>query len=143
MFHCIINTISSVAAIGKELKEVGILHTGIGPDPVKKDIPFNTFEKDPEVGAVIVGFDEHFSYLKMLKAASYLNDPSVHFIGTNTDERFPADDHIIVPGIYDTVLLTFLYISHLYSNRGVHFYRYWKFGEMYRDLRRKKSCDNG
>ncbi|XP_076249469.1 glycerol-3-phosphate phosphatase-like [Calliopsis andreniformis] len=85
-------------AIGKELKEVGISYTGVGPDPVTKNVPYNVFNKDPEIGAVVVGFDEHFSYPKMVKAASYLNDPAVHFIGTNTDERFPVSDSIIVPG---------------------------------------------
>lgn len=34
----------------------------------------------------------------MVKAATYLNDPNVHFIGTNTDERFPLEQSIVVPG---------------------------------------------
>ncbi|XP_076664749.1 glycerol-3-phosphate phosphatase-like isoform X2 [Andrena cerasifolii] len=86
-------------AIGKELSKVGISHTGVGPDPITPDVPFTTFTKDPEVGAVIVGFDQHFSYPKMVKAASYLNDSNIHFIGTNKDERFPADsDNIVIPG---------------------------------------------
>ena len=86
-------------AIGKELAKVGISHIGVGPDPINPDVPFTAFTKDPEVGAVIVGFDQHFSYPKMMKAASYLNDSNIHFIGTNTDERFPANSHdIVIPG---------------------------------------------
>lgn len=101
-FHHIINIIIFAVAIGKELAKVGISHTGVGPDPINPDVPFTTFIKDPEVGAVIVGFDQHFSYPKMVKAASYLNDSNVHFIGTNTDERFPGGSNdIIIPGIYN------------------------------------------
>ncbi|CAK9805449.1 Glycerol-3-phosphate phosphatase [Anthophora plagiata] len=85
-------------AIAKELQEVGISNIGVGPDTIKKYVPYNKFNKDPDVGAVIVGFDEHFSYPKMVKAASYLNDSNVHFIATNTDERFPIDNNVVIPG---------------------------------------------
>ncbi|XP_046748805.1 uncharacterized protein LOC124412727 [Diprion similis] len=84
--------------VSKELEQVGIDHCGVGPDTIKPGVPYKTFERDPDVGAVIVGFDEHFSYPKLLKAASYLSDENVHFVGTNTDERFPMDGNIVVPG---------------------------------------------
>ena len=81
----------------KELDKVGIPHCGVGPDLMGKDISTLKIEKDPDVGAVIVGYDEHFSYPKMVKAASYLADHDVHFIGTNTDERILTADNLVIP----------------------------------------------
>ncbi|EZA62560.1 hypothetical protein DMN91_006097 [Ooceraea biroi] len=85
-------------AIATELEQVGISCCGVGPDVAKQNTSYSSFKKDPEVGAVIVGFDEHFSYPKMVKAATYLRDKNVHFIGTNTDERFPVSNHVVIPG---------------------------------------------
>lgn len=85
--------------VGDELKAVGIRHIGIGPDHVKPDFKsMKTTDLDPEVGAVIVGFDEHISYPKLMKAASYLSSEDCLFIATNTDERFPRGGSIVVPG---------------------------------------------
>ncbi|XP_050675096.1 glycerol-3-phosphate phosphatase isoform X1 [Leptidea sinapis] len=85
--------------IGDELKAVGIRHIGIGPDPVKPDFKSMTqADLDSEVGAVVVGFDEHVSYPKFMKAASYLSNDECLFVATNTDERFPKSSTIIVPG---------------------------------------------
>ncbi|XP_052872872.1 glycerol-3-phosphate phosphatase-like [Anopheles cruzii] len=85
--------------ITKELDAVGIRHIGVGPDTLTGTLAdtVSQFVPDPNVGAVIVGFDEHFSFVKMMKAASYLNDPDVLYIATNTDERFPTPNRVI-PG---------------------------------------------
>lgn len=81
------------------MDKVGIRHCGLGPDPFDKNTPLTQFVKDPEVGAVIVAYDEHFSYPKMLKAATYLANEKIHFIGTNTDESFPMrSKDIVAPG---------------------------------------------
>lgn len=88
----------STAGVAKELDNVGIRHTDPGPDVTTKiENLFAEFKPDPDIGAVVVGFDEHLSFPKMYKAATYLADPNCIFIGTNTDERFPSTTGV-VPG---------------------------------------------
>jgi phosphoglycolate phosphatase len=75
------------------------LYSYLQPDPMKSSISqlVNDVKLDADVGAVVVGFDEHFSLPKMMKAATYLEREGSLFIATNTDERFPTDTHIM-PG---------------------------------------------
>lgn len=49
------------AGIAKELDYVGIENFGVGPDVLNSPVNsiLNDKLKDPDVGAVIVGFDEH------------------------------------------------------------------------------------
>ncbi|XP_076646399.1 glycerol-3-phosphate phosphatase [Halictus rubicundus] len=86
--------------IAKELEAVGIKHCGIGPDCMDGDeveMVIN-FKPDPEVGAVVVGFDKDFSFPKLMKTATYLQDPDVHFIGTNIDTERPSPNTNRFPG---------------------------------------------
>lgn len=88
------------SGIGKELDKLGIAHEGIGPDPLLgnlQNLVHDEYEPNADIGAVIVGFDEHFSFPKLFKAASYLDNPDCIFIATNTDERFPIAGKVI-PG---------------------------------------------
>jgi phosphoglycolate phosphatase len=87
--------------ITEELDAVGIKHLDVGPDPMCSDMTTllkNEVQLDKDVGAVVVGFDEHFSFPKIVKAASYLKQPDCVFIGTNTDEILPTEFPLAVPG---------------------------------------------
>ncbi|XP_034253073.1 glycerol-3-phosphate phosphatase isoform X1 [Thrips palmi] len=85
--------------ITQEMDMAGIKHTDIGPDHMPSSLPQLISQKlDPEVKAVVVGFDEHFSYPKMLKAASYLARKDCLFVATNTDEQFPMNTELVIPG---------------------------------------------
>lgn len=86
--------------ITKELDAVGIKHNKVGPDTMPgslADYISKHLQLDDNVGAVMVGFDEHFSFPKMTQAASYLSNPDCLFIATNTDERFPMPN-MVIPG---------------------------------------------
>lgn len=86
-------------ALGKELDRVGIKHIGIGPDLMQTTfgkLRDEGFDKDRDIGAVVVGFDEHISYPKMVKGGTHLNEPGCLFIATNTDERGILP-HIVMP----------------------------------------------
>ncbi|XP_076031283.1 glycerol-3-phosphate phosphatase isoform X3 [Oratosquilla oratoria] len=89
------------SGITRELDNVNIKHTEVGPDPCPENVISlrDSIHLDPEVGAVVVGFDGHFSFPKIMRASSYLANPDVLFIATNTDERFPVSNmNLVFPG---------------------------------------------
>ncbi|CAL4153104.1 unnamed protein product [Meganyctiphanes norvegica] len=76
-----------------ELDDVGIPHSTIGPDVIKNELyevgPAVQEELDSDVGAVVVGFDFHFSFPKIIKASTYINsNPSCLFLALAGDENF-------------------------------------------------------
>ncbi|XP_014088447.2 glycerol-3-phosphate phosphatase [Bactrocera oleae] len=86
------------AGITDELKAVGIKHTEVGPDVMTGRLTAyiqSGLRKETDIGAVVVGFDVHFSFCKMIKASVYLSDPKCLFIATNMDERFPITGMVI------------------------------------------------
>jgi len=88
-------------AIACELDALNIRHFGVGEDYLKTSVPtfVENIKLEPDVGAVLVGFDEHLSYPKLFRAASYLKDQSVLFVATNTDESFPVPGtDLVMPG---------------------------------------------
>lgn len=85
--------------LAQEFDALGIKHIGIGPDDfvVENMKSVAKIDMDPEVNCVVVGFDRHFNYPKIARAAGYAQRPGCHFIGTNTDSGLPMGDRVI-PG---------------------------------------------
>jgi ribonucleotide monophosphatase NagD (HAD superfamily) len=44
---------------------------------------FNAYKMDPEVGAVLVGLDQNFTYTSLAIASLYINNGKRKFICTN------------------------------------------------------------
>ena len=90
-------------AIGKELDEVGIKNIGCGEDPTPErwydpNIAKHVVDAmSDDVGCVIVGLTYDISYLKLIKAISYLSRPDVIFLGTHMDTTFQISKGYIVP----------------------------------------------
>lgn len=83
----------------KELTAAGL--EVLGPGDHTKAFSFGKMapgDLDPEVQAVVAGFDGHASFYKIAMAASYLRyGKGVKFVATNRDATFP-DTHMLVPG---------------------------------------------
>lgn len=75
----------------------------LGPDDFAREFAFGALRPeahlDPDVQAVVIGFDARFSYFKLATAALYLRygAPRVLFVATNRDASYP-DAHCLVPG---------------------------------------------
>ncbi|XP_065362166.1 glycerol-3-phosphate phosphatase-like [Calliphora vicina] len=85
-------------ALAQELNNLNIKNMGMGEDLVQgvwvdmlKDVKRET--NSEKVGALVVGFDEHFSFVKMLKASNIMGtNPDCLFLATNADavHRYPG-----------------------------------------------------
>uniref|UniRef100_A0A183C5E0 HAD-like protein n=1 Tax=Globodera pallida TaxID=36090 RepID=A0A183C5E0_GLOPA len=85
--------------IKDEMDELDIDHFGDGPDPVDEQpaskgsaflYELELEEKMERVGAVVVGYEKYFNYLKLMKAANYLRNEDCLFVATNEDETCPG-----------------------------------------------------
>nr|XP_021406747.2 glycerol-3-phosphate phosphatase [Lonchura striata domestica] len=89
------------AALAAELEAVGIPHLGPGPAALPGPAPADWLQAplEPAVRAVLVGFDEHFSYAKLCQALRYLlRGPDCLLVGTNRDHRLPLEGGAGIPG---------------------------------------------
>uniref|UniRef100_F6Q7P2 Phosphoglycolate phosphatase n=1 Tax=Ciona intestinalis TaxID=7719 RepID=F6Q7P2_CIOIN len=89
-------------AMAEELDSLKIQHFGSGPDnqvTTQDHDEVRSCALENDVSAVLVGYDGHISYTKMIKAASYLNDPKCLYVATNEDHRMPLNgERHVVPG---------------------------------------------
>lgn len=54
-----------------------------------------------QVKCVLVGFDGDISYMKIMRAASYLQRPDCLFLATNEDPFLPVNNSATrIPGMY-------------------------------------------
>lgn len=51
-----------------------------------------------QINCVLVSFDRHISFPKVLKAASYARRKDSIFLATNEDSHLPCDGEVTVPG---------------------------------------------
>ncbi|VVC32920.1 HAD-like domain,2-phosphoglycolate phosphatase, eukaryotic,HAD-superfamily hydrolase, subfamily IIA [Cinara cedri] len=95
-------------ALSNELNALNVKHFGVGEDYLNTSVSefVDKVKLESNVGAVLVGFDDYFSYPKLFKAASYLKDQNVLFLATNMDEVFPiaSNSNIIMPATGSLVI---------------------------------------
>lgn len=95
----------------KELQKEGIESFGVGPDHIESYTNVESLQHmdiSRKVRAVVVSFDIHLSYSKIMRAANYINQPTVRFYATNPDPKVPGP----VPGKQ----FLFLYRNALHIN---------------------------
>lgn len=89
--------------MAEEFNDAGIQYIGLGPQPPGNDpnihyaLNFDV-KKVPDVQAVVVGYDTHFNLNKISQAMQYLQDKSIPFIATNTDNSYPVGNGVFTPG---------------------------------------------
>ncbi|KAJ3234403.1 hypothetical protein HDU81_001442 [Chytriomyces hyalinus] len=82
-----------MAGIQEELDSEGVRHVGSSADDenLHSMSDMSSIKNDPEVGAVLFGFDLNINYKKLAKAFTYLHhNKDCHFLATNSDLTFPA-----------------------------------------------------
>lgn len=78
--------------LANEFDKVGISYFGIGEEPTTVH-DFDPSVLDRRTQAVLVGYDPYFNYVKLMKAASFI-DGGCQFFATNEDSRLPASGYV-------------------------------------------------
>lgn len=90
------------SGLQRELKKEGIESFGTGPDLVESYTNVESIQQmdiSRKVRAVVVSFDIHLSYPKIMRAANYINQAGVRFYATNPDPRLPGPvPGVVIPG---------------------------------------------
>lgn len=88
-----------MSGLEHELSTESISHLGGSAPEDNTFAPFDltSFQKDPDVKAVLCGLDTGINYTKMSKAFQYLLDDDVLFLATNMDTTYPATGGLL-PG---------------------------------------------
>ncbi|KAK0426701.1 hypothetical protein QR680_009855 [Steinernema hermaphroditum] len=88
--------------LAETLAKKGVQSFGVGPDHFESYTDTNFVMKvdtSRQIRAVVVSYDNHFSYIKLMKAINYLRDQDVDFVATNEDLTFPGPHKdVLVPG---------------------------------------------
>lgn len=86
----------------KELLREGVESFGVGPDHAEKytqSTAIQEIDVSRPVKAVIVSYDVHISFPKIMKAINYISQPGVQFIATNEDASLPGPvKGVLIPG---------------------------------------------
>uniref|UniRef100_A0A915B0X2 4-nitrophenylphosphatase n=1 Tax=Parascaris univalens TaxID=6257 RepID=A0A915B0X2_PARUN len=96
------------AGLQRELMQEGIESFGVGPDPVQNYTNsdfIHEIDVSRPVRAVVVSYDVHINYVKIMKAINYIEQPGVKFIATNEDATFPGPNpKVRIPGAGTNVM---------------------------------------
>ncbi|KAI1303691.1 Glycerol-3-phosphate phosphatase [Halotydeus destructor] len=92
------------AGLKEELDLLNVTNFGVGADPLPADFPTDidgpeSVDLDPNVTAVVVGYDKHISLMKLIKATSYASKVSPdHFVSLAIDRTWTPTGPTVVPG---------------------------------------------
>ncbi|KAG5261760.1 hypothetical protein AALO_G00288040 [Alosa alosa] len=82
--------------VQKELQDAGVpIVEDVSDGP---DVSIYNFPLEPDVKAVLVGYDERFTFMKLAKACCYLKNSDCLFLATDPDPWHPLRGGRITPG---------------------------------------------